>query len=606
MTTTIISRASFDAYVNENGPTLNYGDSAKLSVRTQTSFHRYSYLHFPLGIPTPATVISASLTVYIMGGLSGIVTITAKRVTEKWKESTVSYTVPSAAGPNRSATHAASVVVGSGSTDKQAVIIDVTAIVNDWFTGTANYGFRLESDTVASSNFYSSESADRTVSPVLVVTYVLPPEFGGMFRPNGGAAVSTNHPLLIWDGDTPSQTWIQLDNNSDFSSPLIDHGYQASVQQQYDTAPDTALTDNTAYYWRVAFKDANGVATDGFSEGENFEYRSLAATTITAPSNGGTVTTPTPTITHTLGGTRTQQYVSYILTENGTVIYTREKLPQTATTFVLPAGFVRDTTATYAITVRVWDTLNREVIGTALDYSEDTNTFTLVTGATAPVTNLAVTQVLGHVHLAWQRSAAPDFFLLRVNGQIVGDPIDPADVLTSALHWGFNFYRALPWKGSADTYEVLALTSGIISGSNPTATLAFEPGGLWLVDETTADECLILGKESVPTEIGESGATFFLLGRRAPVRVTDNIRGLEGSITGRIVTTDVMSLAASHGAFLRLKASAGRTLRLIYGRRNIPVVLGQARDELDSTGEESYLVTAEFSQVDEFQVTWEA
>lgn len=604
MTSTVV-RSAFDAYVNENGPTVNYGDSAKLSLRNQASFHRYSYLHFPLGISQRATVLSASLTVYVMGVWTGTVTVTAKRVTEKWKESTVSYTVPSAAGPNRSATHAASAVIVSG-VDKQACIIDVTAIVNDWFTGSANYGFRLESDTTGVSNLYSSESADRTVAPILVVTYVLPPDAPLALAPVGGAAVSTNHPLLLWDSDTPAQIWVQLDNNSDYSSPLIDHGYQASVQQQYDTAPDTALTDNTTYYWRVAFKDANGVASEDFSDSENFQYRSLAVTTITAPSNGGTVTTPTPTITHTLGGTRTQQYVSYILTENGTVVYTREKQPQTATTFVLPAGFVRDTTATYAITVRVWDTFNRQVVGTALDYSEDTNTFTLVTGATAAVTNLVVTAVGGHIHLAWQRSAAPDFFLLRVNGEIIGDPIDPADVLTSALHWGFNFYRALPWKGSADTYEVLALTSGIISGSNPTATLAFEPGGLWLADETTGDEVVVLDKNAVATDIGESGATFYLLGQRAPVRVTDNIRGLEGTISGRLMTTDMMTVGAAHAAFLRLKANTGRTYRLIYGRRNIPVKLGQAHDELDTTGEESYLVSADFFQDSEFEVQWEA
>lgn len=600
--TTVIIRTAFDAFNNEDNAPANYGDSAKISMRLQTAHHRYGFVHFPLGVPAGATVTSAVLTVFLRSAWSGTTTMTASRITEKWRESTVSYTVPNNGGPNRTVTHAATAVVTSG-IDKQAVNFDVTTIAQDWFTGIANYGLRLETDTTAISNLYSSDAADPTLTPLLTLTYVLPPDPPTNLRPNGTRAVSGAHPLLLWDSDTPAQVQVQLDNNSDFSSPLIDHGYQASVQQQYDTAPDTALTNNTTYYWRVRIKDANGVASD-WSDVADFAYQTLAATTITVPTNGGTVKTPTPTISHTLGGGRTQAYVSYTLTENGIVVYTREKVPDVATDFVLPSGFVRDTAAAYAINVKVWDTLNREVVGPALDYSEDTNAFTLVLdNAVAPVTNLAVTQVNGHVHVVWQRTTNPDYFVLRVDGVIVQDTIDPADVQTSSQHFAMDFYRATPW-GAASIYEVLAQSSNILSGSNPTASLAFQPTGLWLVDETTGDEVVVWDKDAVSTDIGESGATFFLRGQRAPVRVTDSIRGLEGNLSGRLVTTPTMTVAAAHAAFLRIKGAAARTFRLVYGHRNIPVVFGQAHDELDTTPEESYLIKLDFAQVGEFQVPW--
>ena len=72
-------------------------------------------------------------------------------------------------------------------------------------------------------------------------------------------------PTLSWnysdpDSDPQESYWIQIDNNSGFSSPEIDTGERYSSGNTYHPSPTEAsnLNWNTKYYWRVKVKDNQG------------------------------------------------------------------------------------------------------------------------------------------------------------------------------------------------------------------------------------------------------------------------------------------------------------------------------------------------------------
>lgn len=85
------------------------------------------------------------------------------------------------------------------------------------------------------------------------------------------------------DGDTQSRFILQIDNNSDFSSPSVDRDVSGLSNPSPTTnnqtilvsaSPDTPSSDqlaynNTTYYWRVSVWDSQG-ASSGWVNGSSF------------------------------------------------------------------------------------------------------------------------------------------------------------------------------------------------------------------------------------------------------------------------------------------------------------------------------------------------
>lgn len=591
-----VYQTSFDAWVNQARTDNNYGDSDHLRMDNTTSNKKYGFLHFPLQLPSDATIISATLTMYLDGAWDSSNTVTVSRVTQKWREGRVSYTNM----PTVTATGAATAAVTSG-VNKQALSATVTTIVQSWVNGSSNYGLRLANSVSGIRDIFSSEHANPAVRPILTVTYSLPPDAPRDLRADGDRAVSTSHPVLLWTSDTPTNAQIVVDNNSDFSSPLIDPGYIAQSEQQFDTAAYTALTDNTQYYWKVRIKDANGVAS-AYSDSASFYYRTLGSLAISVPS-GSTVTSTTPTFTHALTG-RTQAYVEYELFEDGVSVYKRDRLATTATSFVVPAGYIKDPSASYIMYIRVWDNYDREGLGGALAYTQASKTFTLTTGATQVPTALAATQVKGHVHLTWTKGTTPDNFVLLANGVVVDDDIDPALALISGTSYQWDYYSAIPWTGTAVSYTIRAELSSILSASSTASTLEFKPIGVWLIETTGAREVQILGQENIDSKIGEIGVVYFPVGRRDPLRIIDSIRGYEGTVSG-VLSEHVQTLALNLAGIQYIKGHPTADLRLVYGHRNMPVIIAETSLELLANGPETYAISFEYYQTGEFDIDLE-
>jgi PKD repeat protein len=68
------------------------------------------------------------------------------------------------------------------------------------------------------------------------------------------------------DGDSENSWQIQVDNNSDFSSPAADSGRVYSTSNAYST---TNLSYNTTYYWRVQVWDSRGMVSS-WASGPSF------------------------------------------------------------------------------------------------------------------------------------------------------------------------------------------------------------------------------------------------------------------------------------------------------------------------------------------------
>ncbi len=70
--------------------------------------------------------------------------------------------------------------------------------------------------------------------------------------------------ILSWQftdpGDTQSAYQIQIDNNSNFSSPEVDSGKVMSSSNSYAALPGM-LSYNTTYYWRLMVWDSNDLAS---------------------------------------------------------------------------------------------------------------------------------------------------------------------------------------------------------------------------------------------------------------------------------------------------------------------------------------------------------
>ena len=159
-----------DAYVYSTSSTSNYGSATTLRSGFWVEFQQkfISLLKFDLSsLPDDAIITSAELKLYMSSGMSSG-TMAASRNTEDWAENSVNWsTRPSNDDPRATA------LVSSGSS---YIPWDVTALVEDWFTGDhTNYGFSIVAtaqETDFSADFFSREASGN--QPELVISYDRP------------------------------------------------------------------------------------------------------------------------------------------------------------------------------------------------------------------------------------------------------------------------------------------------------------------------------------------------------------------------------------------------------------------------------------------------
>lgn len=613
MTTTTLARA-VDTFADQNRADRNFADRVNLSLNGNSggNAQRQSFLFFGGLPPIGSTVIDATLSVYLRGAWSGGPhTITAKRVTESWKASRLTW----AKRPSVTATNSGSAAV-TGGAGGDLVEIDVTALIQDAVAAGVFYGIRLELDTSGTKNLESADQPDPDLRPVLEVDWASQPLAATDLKPAGGRQVSIAKPVLQWtyadlEGDDQAELQVQIDDADDFATPVFDSGWVVSTLPELDLA-DTAyggIAAGTTRYWRVRVKNAAGVVSD-WSDAAEFGRTNQGTLSLSAP--GATVEETTPPVTHSLSGA-TQAEAEYLLDERDAAgiwrrVYTKRRFATTATTFTLPAGLVRIPDRDYRVTVRIWDTVDRE--GTPGDptYTEQSQVFqwtAAVSPPTAPTTLVAAGEADAGpgVSLTWSRSSQPDYWAILVDGVAVEDRIPGADASAGGTDYAWTLYSVTP--NAARTIEVQAVVddAGVLKHSaSAQDTITHRVVGLWLVDtdEDPARKVRLLGRDPADLRLGEAGTTYYPVGRQDPVRVTDAVRGFEGRIAGLI---DDTSGTDYRGALEQMKGATGRTYRLVAGDLNVPVALADVATLTPHPTESGlWLAAVEVFQIGEFAV----
>lgn len=610
----------YDSFVVESRPRKNYGPVRWLSLDGGGSNEKYAYIGFNLKdagiVQNGITIISAQLKVYLYEAWAGGPhTVTAKRITQKWKESKITWNNK----PNVSAVNAATDSITGGSTGDE-LLFNVTNIVSQAAAGAAYHGFRLELDTTGTKRVRSGESLRDQQRPVLEVVYQINPDPPFDLRPNlEEASISPANPVFSWTFNTDDpeesqgQSRVIIYDDEALTNDIYDSGWEVNTETEWDSSLDAGppnLADDTQYWWTVAVRDSSGNESLP-SDAASF-WRDVPPTLdITFPAaDNDNVDTTTPLITWNLSETqvRWRGFLDeklpgkrwHRLTESSDVTADEE--------WQIEAGWIRyeQSEADYRVTIRAWEAPEvlegrvRVAIVGAPSYSEDIRIFQYEPDETplAPE-DLLVTHSGAALVLTWHRDDIPDEFIITANG-VAKTVLEPADV---ALGGGDYEYRTYNYDPTANiTWRVRAVVDDQTSAAS-TYTLQNDLAGAWLVDIDDEVELFLAGRAKFSTQIGEAGNTFFPIGRRAPVRIVDSIRGMEGTLQGQIVTYDGTDAETWYDRAIEIKSRApGTVFRLIYGRHNFPVVIGELGLDQDAGPEHRHDVSIPFWQVGDFDI----
>jgi hypothetical protein len=176
------SPPSGDAFVRSSHPGSNYGAQPVLVVLQGSK----SYLQFNLsGVPANVSIAKATLRLYVDAiGENG--SFDVFEIDQAWNEKTLS---ASNAPPLGSSATGGQPVAISGASQNQFLVIDVTALVQQWVNGSvANHGLALSLTTSKGSfSFDSKESALTSHEPELDLTLNGPAGPAGATGPQGPA-----------------------------------------------------------------------------------------------------------------------------------------------------------------------------------------------------------------------------------------------------------------------------------------------------------------------------------------------------------------------------------------------------------------------------------
>lgn len=539
-------------------------------------------VYFARPFPLKATIVSAQLVLY-SGAISqsGTLSLTAKRIKSAFSFTKVTWNTRPTSYFAGSYTASNTGPVAAGT----AFSIDVTAAMQSVSLGDAWYGFEISTPNIGQGfAFYAPSTSATQYRPTLVVEWADEPNQPQVLAPAGGRAVSVAKPIIRCDyvdvsGDTDmAALQVQINTTSSFTSPAFDSGIVTSTTPELDlsTTAYAGLADGSTAWWRVRVQDGAGLWSD-WSDPVSFVRDSKGTLTVTSPSSGTPVVEDaTPPISWTFTGETQAAYqvsVTETTADGGQRLWTSGKRTGTITTYTLPSGVITSPDSSYLLSVRIWDTKQRESTPGDPAHVEVMRTFTYTPTAsvTATTSPTAVTALpYPRVTVGWQRTTDPDSFTILRNRQVIASGLVPADVRVSGQVFSWVDRSAPPQQ--TVTYEVLAVVNGRASSGNPTVQAKMIPWGIWLADSTRANEVMIVGRDDRNLTYGEDSEAIVVVGGSETVVVTQAMRGFEGTISGEL-QSNIGGLSTSaqqwRDKLLAIKRQAGRKCWLTFGDRTI-------------------------------------
>lgn len=570
-----VVRGGVDTWAGEGNPSANHVASKSLKVRT-SSPEAFAYLFFKNPAPRGANIISAWVRVYGRDTGWGSQTMRLRRLVAGPGFGKLTYN-------NRPGTTGTSIdVTQTNPADATEWAFEVTTHLQTITDGAANYGWRLETTTSTAERQFYSLDAPRN-RPTLTVQWSDKPDAPTDLSPAGGRAVSVSHPVLRFSYNDPSgqdplsAVQVQIDAAGNFVTPGFDSGEVSATEPELDLASTAyaGLSDLASTQWRVRVKDAVGNLSL-WSDPATFSRDNQGSLAINNPaaSPNNVVTEPTPPFAWALTGETQEAWANAVLDAATNVeLYNTGKTLGADTSHTPPGGVLKDG-RTYRLRVRTWDTKDREATPGAPVYVEQVRDFTLVdeAGVTGPGTLTADQDGdTPWVVLTFTRSSFPDSWVVRRGGVVIADNLDPADTFTSGTTHTFTDYTAA--RGVAYTYRVQAVVNGQASSGGPTDTVTTDAEGTWLADPDE-DLFVMFRAGSIEAANGEVAEVFTPLSRSRPTRITQSLRGLEGTLSGMLVNAVGRTIAEWEADLMVMKSTPDRRLRLAVSDLNIPVVIG--------------------------------
>ncbi len=610
-----------DAWVDANAAHKNHGHGNRLWVRGSGSGNlRQSFVGFAKPFPhnDALVVLSATLHLRVKDDWSGNHNVTAKRVTETWKEHRVTYTNAPSVTTKNSATENV-----TNASDGDAVDIDVTDILGDIALGDDWFGIRLELDDDVARTFYSSDAPKGNYHPQLEVEWGFAPYPPTDLDPAGGQVVGIATPVLQWrfpdivQENTQASSQVQISTSaSTFVADITyDSLQQSNTVHRWPLAGETTIADGTTRYWRVRTWDDHNRAS-GWSDIVSFGRVAKGVITFVNPGPSNTVDDLTPLVSWTFTGTqdRVQLRLQEILPDktlrlrwdSGAHHYTADHL-----TIPNRGPFVKQGSAgrgpyiksghNYRFQLRIWDDEDRAGLSNDPTFSYAQIDFTYqrsgvpaaVDSLTAVVSAIAAPAVV----LTWTRASTPDWFALKADGEEIYHRLEPVDYATGvAGQYRLTYWGATPRETTNYEIEAVVQTGDHAqhSNGNPDRPATTNPTGVWLIDDDADEAVELRGTDTPSITVGESGTTYDLVGNRAPVRIVDSIRGYEGSFNGMVMSGEDRDL------LLELKGK-DKQLRVVMGNLNFPVWLEEVTvSPMAIPGGELHEAGFTFFQSDEF------
>ena len=566
-----------DTYVAESTPSKNYSNSTQIVVKAGAGSQFYSYLYFVRPFPLGATILSATLKLYQISPETATHTVTAKVLTQPWYQSQTTWNQK----PTSTTTGQVSVTKAFATPIGTEWAFDVTAVMQSVSDGLIWRGWQII--TNLDDFLYLGSTQHATYKPVLEIEWSDVPDAPTTLSPSGNRAVSVAKPVLRFDftdvsGDT-SLTGVQVQINATdvWTAPSFDSGTVLTSVPELDlnTTAYAGLPVAASTYWRVRVQDGAGLWSD-WSAGAQFQRQSKGTLTITNPPVSGLISEPTPPITWTFTGTTQAAWQIFITptAQSSTILYNTGKVSGTAVSHTLPAGILVDDSS-YTLTLRVWDTISRESTPGDTAWVEASRDFTYDYDATVnPVTSLVATDLAPApgVTLTWDRATAPDSFLVRRDGVIIAADLLPGDLLVSGTTYTYTDRGADPHK--AITWSVDAVVNGKTSADSPTVTMTLDTVGIWLQYPDQDIAVMLRGADPGTWAMGEAASNYAPVSGTRVLRVTQGLRGFEGSITGTIRTDDTGTVEEYEQDLYTIKARPGWAYLLTLSNITIPAVIG--------------------------------
>lgn len=596
-----------DSYVSEKYPTKNYSNVSRIYLADGSSADtRYGYIYF--GVPSGmagTTVSNAVLRLYSGSGFSGAVTLSIYRLTQKFTGNRVNWkSKPSATGTGQVSISKTSAPSGT------MWEFNVTSIMQSVANGAAWYGFRIQA-TNSSAKWIHSAQAATDYRPTLEITWSDAPDAPEKLIPDDDA-VSVAKPTLQWDFTDPSgdQTMkafnlrlFSSEANAELNtSPLLDHTVESTLPEcDLDSTTYAGLALGATVWWRVRVQDGAGLWS-GWSDHAFFRRVANGVLTITNPATtpNNFVSDSTPPFSWTFTGA-TQKSFRVILTtpeEPAKYLWDSGIVTSTATDITPVEGKIKEVGKVYRLIVRVYDTEDRRALPDDPNYVEQIRdfTYTLSSSVAAP-TNLTGTSgtYRSERTLEWERSTAPDYFVVFRNGVAVAIE-EPSALFVSGTKYRWVDVDAAPRRDH--TWSVGALVNGVTSSGNPTSTGRVKPISTTLSMPNNSKLIYLLNPE-VAANQASSSDIHYLVGDAPPVLITQSQRGYEGKITG-VLTSQGMPVTADEQmkSLDYFRKNPGVLLKLVWVDKVLTVVVRSVTDQPIAypDGTVDYLVSFEFFQ----------